>query len=300
MLWPALRTCPGRQYRGSALYCPYYSQFAQCLSHLTSENPLNTDAREEGRLRRATWPVLVGKAWCESRNRFFASLGLLLILVGYSVLSGPQFLEGIAINHPDETLSYSGYIWVSLFDFYLQGFWIACAFILGLGGLLRERATGVAAFTLSLPVRRKDLAVVRAVVAMAEAFLIGLIPCLLIPVFSWATANQYPLAHSVAFALFLTVGGMVFVSLSILSSSLFEGEYTAFILGMCTIATAFFAFKARSMHHWSIFDLMSGARHIDPSTHLITSVPWLGLTISGLASAFLFSVSVQITRGRDF
>ena len=244
--------------------------------------------------------ALVAKAWSESRNRFFASLGLLLILVGYSVLGGPQFLQGLAINHPDEPLPYSGYIWMILFDFYLQGFWIACAFILGLGGIWRERATGVAAFTLSLPVTRKDLVLIRAAVAILESFVIALIPCLLIPLFSSVTGNHYPLAQSLAFALFLVVGGLVFVGLSVLLSLLFDGEYTAFVFGMCAIAIVFFAFKARSIHRWSIFDVMSGARHIDLTTHLLLSIPWLGLTISVLISILLLSASVQITRSQDF
>lgn len=261
---------------------------------------MNTDSGETRKLRRPTWRVLAQKAWCESRSRFFASLGLLLILVGYSVLSGPQFLEGISINHPDEPLTYSGYVWGSLFDFYLQGFWIACAFILGLGGLWRERAAGVARFTLSLPVRRKDLVVIRALVATAEAFIIALVPCLLIPMFSSATGYHYPLEQSVAFAVLLTFGGLVFVGLSILLSSVFDGEYTAFVFGMCVIGTAFFAFKARSIHRWSIFDVMSGARHIDATTHLINSVPWLGVTASVLLSTLLVIASIHILYRRDF
>src|SRR5206468_5595564 len=105
----------------------------------------------------------------------------------------------------------------------------ACAFILGLGGLWREKATGVSPFTLSLPVARKDLVLVRIAVAIVESFVLALIPCLLIPIFSWATGHHYPLAQSVTFALFLAVGGLVFVGLGVLLSSLFEGEYTTFI-----------------------------------------------------------------------
>lgn len=261
---------------------------------------MNTDSSKNRKFHPATWRPLAQKAWCESRGRFFASLGLLVILVGYSVLNGPQFLEGILINHPDEPLTYSGYIWGSLFDWYLQGFWIACAFILGLGGLWRERAIGVATFTLSLPVKRRDLVAIRALVATAEAFSVALVPCLLIPVFSAATGYQYPLAQSIIFAVLLTFGGMVFVGLSICLSSVFDGEYTAFVLGMCAIGTAFFAFKARSIHRWSIFDLMSGARHIHPTTHLVNSVPWLGLTASLMLWTLLISASVHILHRRDF
>jgi ABC-2 type transport system permease protein len=261
---------------------------------------LNTDSHDARILHSANWRALVWKAWRESRNRYFASLGLLLILVGYTVLSGPQFLEGIAINHPDEPLTYSGYIWVSLFDFYFQGFWIACAFILGLGGIWRERATGVAAFTLSLPVTRKRLVLTRAAVAIVEAFVIALLPCLLIPLFSAMNGYRYPLAQSFTFGFLLAVGGLVFVCFSFLLSTLFDGEYTAFVLGICAIATVFFAFKARSIHRWSIFDLMSGARHIDPNTHLLKSLPWAGLCISLLMSFLLLSTSIEITRSRNF
>jgi len=261
---------------------------------------LNTDSHGPRTSHSASWLALLWKAWRESRNRYFASLGVLVILVGYAVLSGPQFLEGIAINHPEEPLAYSGYIWVSLFDFYLQGFWIACAFVLGLGGIWRERATGVAAFTLSLPVTRKRLVLTRAAVAIVEAFLIALLPCLLIPLLSAMNGYRYPLAQSLTFGFLLAVGGLVFVCFSLLLSSLFEGEYTAFVLGICAMATAFFAFKARSIHRWSIFDLMSGARHIDPSTHLLKSLPWVGLSISLLISFLLLSTSIQITRSRNF
>jgi ABC-type sulfate transport system permease subunit len=72
--------------------------------------------------------------------------------------------------------------------------------------------------------KRRDLVLVRAAVAVAQAFLIGLIACLLIPLFSWATRNQCSLVHSVPFALFLTIGGVVFVSLSVFMSSLFEAN----------------------------------------------------------------------------
>ena len=261
---------------------------------------MNTDGREEKRQHRARRLSLLRKAWYESRGRFFAALALLALFVAYSALSGPQFLEGIAINRPGEPLSYSGYIWVSLFDFYFQGFWIAGAFLLGLGGLCRERATGIALFTLSLPVRRWEWLIARSALAILEAFVIALIPCLLIPPLSGHTGNSYPPLQAIAFALFLTVGGLVFVGLSVLLSSLFDGEYTAFVVGMCAIATAFFAFKARSIHRWSIFDVMSGARHIDRTTHLITSVPWLGLTTSVLLTLLLLSASVQLISRQDF
>ena len=158
----------------------------------------------------------------------------------------------------------------------------------------------MAAFTLSLPVTRKRLLLTRAAVAIVEAFVIALLSCLLIPLFSPMNGYQYPLAQSFAFGFLLAVGGLVFVCFSLLLSSLFEGEYTAFVLGICAIATAFFAFKARSIHRWSIFDMMSGAKHIDPNTYLLRTLPWAGLSISLLISFLLLSTSIEITRSHNF
>ena len=102
------------------------------------------------------------------------------------------------------------------------------------------------------------------------------------------------------FRILLAVGGLAFVCFSFLLSLSFDAEYTAFVLGVCAIRTAFFTFKAPSIATGGIFDLMSGARHINPNTHLLNSLPWAGLGISLMFSFLLLSVAIQITRSRNF
>lgn len=72
--------------------------------------------------------------------------------------------------------------------------------------------------------------------------------------FSAISGNRFPLAQAFLLGFMPATGGLVFVALSLLLSSVFEGEYTAFLVGSCLVATIFFAFKARTIHRWSIFE----------------------------------------------
>ena len=251
--------------------------------------------------RRALWRQLCWKAWRESRARFVVALALVFSLVAFTVLSGADFLAGLAIHHPDARTTYTGYIWLSLFDFYLQGVWIGCAILLGLGGVWRERATGVANFTLSLPVTRNDLLITRTIVAVAEAFVIAFVPCLSISLFARLTGFVYPVNQALLFAFLLAVGGSAFLALSLLLSSVFDGEFTALLLGLTLAGVAFFVFKAEALERWSIFDVMSGARHIDPTTHLLgRSLPWAGLSISVLSAWAMIAGANRLLSVSDF
>jgi len=102
------------------------------------------------------------KAWRESRGRFFPALVLLASLVVYAVVTSPGFLDRYNTRFPDKTLLYSVYVWTGLFHYALQGLWVLAAFVVALGGLAREKATGVALFTLGLPVGRLRLFLIRA------------------------------------------------------------------------------------------------------------------------------------------
>ena len=127
------------------------------------------------------------KAWRESRGRFFSALVLLASLVVYAVLTSPGFLDRYNTRFPDKPLIYSAYVWTGLFHYALQGMWVLAAFLVGLGGLAREKATGVDLFTLGLPISRRRLFLIRALVAWAESIALGLASAILIPVLSSAS-----------------------------------------------------------------------------------------------------------------
>ena len=246
------------------------------------------------------WRALIWRAWQESRGRFFAALVLLVALVIYAVLTSNAYLTGFNSHHPDHPLIYSVYVWSGLFYYALQGLWILCAFILGMGGLARERATGVVLFTLGLPVKRLHLFLIRGAVAWAESILLAVFSALLIPILSSFVGKPYPLIQALMFAVLMSTAGLIFLTFGLLLSEIFEAEFTAPVVGLCAITAIFFSYKAHTILGWSVFDVMSGAAYINPSTQLLTGVvPWPGLSICILVSLGLLWTTVVIIRARD-
>lgn len=240
--------------------------------------------------------AIVWKAWKESRGRFFSALLLLVSLVVYAVVTSPGFLVRYNAHFPDKPLMYSAYVWAGLFHYALQGLWVLAAFVVALGGLGREKATGVALFTLGLPVTRLQLFLVRAAVAWAELIVLGLVSALLIPVLSSFVGERYPFAQALAFGALMSAAGLVILAFGLLLSEIFEGEFTAPVVGLCTLTVIFLSYKAHTLRGWNVFDVMSATTCIDPTTQLLNgAVPWLGLAICVLVSfGLLFTAGVTI------
>ena len=247
------------------------------------------------------WLALVWKASYESRGRFWISLVSLLALVSYVVLSGPAYIAGFNRTNPGESLAYSEYIWQALFNYYFQGFWTIAALLLGFGGVLRERATGVASLTFGLPLSRAATIASRAAVGVGEAIALAVIPTVAIPALSTIAGVSYPLTQAVEFGFLLASGGLVFFCYGILLSAIFETELTVFIVGFVTVSTVFVGMKARAVHRFSVFDVMNGARSINSDTHFIErSLPWLGISLSLAVATLLLASATLIIRKRDF
>jgi ABC-type transport system involved in multi-copper enzyme maturation permease subunit len=244
--------------------------------------------------------ALVGKAWKESRGRFYAALALLTALVVYAVLTSPGFLARYNARFPDKPLIYSVYVWSGLFHYALQGLWVLAAFVIALGGLAREKAMGVSLFTLGLPVRRQHLFLIRATVAWAESIALGLASALLVPILSFLVGESYPVAQALAFGVLMSAGGLVILAFGLLISEIFEGEFTGPVVGLCTLTAVFLSYKAHTFHGWNVFDVMSATASIDPTTQLLTgAVPWTGLVICLLVSLGLVLTTSVVIRARD-
>jgi ABC-2 type transport system permease protein len=244
--------------------------------------------------------ALVWKAWQESRGRFFSALVLLVSLVVYAVETSPGFLARYNAHFPDKPLMYSAYVWTGLFHYALQGLWILATFIVALGGSGREKATGVALFTLGLPVTRLHLFLIRAAVAWGESIILGLVSALLIPALSPFVGESYPFVQALAFGVLMSSAGLVILAFGLLLSEIFEGEFTAPVLGLCALTAIFLIYRAHTLRGWNVFDVMSATTSIDPATQLLTgAVPWFGLAVCVLVSCgLLFTAGVKI-RARD-
>ncbi len=247
--------------------------------------------------------ALFERSWHESRQRFLWALIGLSTLVAYVVLTSPGFRTGEAIQYPEHLVTgYPEYIWLALFNYYFQGFWIAAAVLLSFGGLRREKTVGTISYTLSLPIERSELLLSRLLVGMAEILGLGIAPALLVPVLSPAVHEHYPVGQIVLFALLMVVAGVVFFCLGFLLSSLFGGEFTGPVVGLCLVGTYFFVVRAKSLHWLSVLDTMSGEDAVSRSGNYFLggSIPWSGMLCSLGVSLVLYLCALLISRHHDF
>jgi ABC-type transport system involved in multi-copper enzyme maturation permease subunit len=265
------------------------------------ETALTTKSSTQLRMSFGPFQALVWKAWQETRARFFAAFALLAGLVGYAVLISNSWLGRYDAHHPGEPLVYSAYIWGGLFNWLLQSGWILGAFVVALGGLRREGATGAALYTLGLPVKRFRLIMVRAGMVVAQSLILAVVPALLIPGLSWLVGRSYPVLQAVEFGLLMGCAGLIFPCFGVLLSTLFEGEFTAPVLGICVLGAVFVGFKQQGLRSWSITDVMSGTNFVDPATQMLgSSAPWLGLCVLILVAVGMVYCSAWILKVRDF
>ncbi|HWB95066.1 MAG TPA: hypothetical protein VG672_00135 [Bryobacteraceae bacterium] len=225
---------------------------------------------------------------------------MLSSIVIYAVMMGPGDVARQHSLYPGRPYFYSTYIWSGLFHYSLQGLWVLAALIMALGGLRRERATGTALFALGLPVTRLRLFLSRSAVACAEAFGLGIISAVLIPIASPFVGEFYPIGQAIAFGALMSAAGFVIVAIGLLLSEMFEGEFTAAAIGLCALTTIFLSYKAETLGGWNVFDVMSGTSVVDPATRLLTgSAPWLGLTVCLLVAIILLVAAGVLVRARD-
>ena len=146
--------------------------------------------------------MLFYKAWLESRVRFFAgvlvTIGICLIYIRLHLTLVPGWI--MAMGQPKEPKpwwlelgirEYGFYLWHFLYENKLQQALVLFAVLFGLGGLSRERVTGVALFSLGLPVSRRKWLVTRTAVAMMQSSLLGLCALLAITIASASIHQKF-------------------------------------------------------------------------------------------------------------
>jgi ABC-type transport system involved in multi-copper enzyme maturation permease subunit len=262
---------------------------------LTTNSPRSFQVLSPGSLS------ILWRAWRESRARFFCAFVLLSSLVAYAVLTSPKFLTRYNTHFPDKPLLYSAYVWTGLFHYALEGLWVLAALVVALGGLAREKATGVALFSLALPVSRLKLFLLRAAMASAESIVLGLTSALLIPSLSAIVGETYPFPQALGFGAWMSGAGLVILAFGLLISEIFEGEFTAPVIGLCSLTLIFLGYRGHTLCGWNVFDVMSATRSIDPQTQLLTGTfRWLDLAACLLLSIVLLFTAGAVVRTRDF
>jgi ABC-type transport system involved in multi-copper enzyme maturation permease subunit len=238
------------------------------------------------------------KTWLESRGRFLLTALILALTVVWWILDANRQMARYDIK---PAMTFTRYVSI-VYGGHIQLFWVASCIILGLGGLVRERAQGTAQFTLVLPISRQRWMAMRAAVAAAEAAVLALVPVIVIPIAATLIGRSYPPWEALKFSALLFFSGIVFLSLSLLYSSVLPGDVAAVGAGAVSV---YLAFNSQNyFYYWlPIFNIsrfMSGFEFLDLRTGFLTGCPWFGIFASLSITSVLLWVAVQMIRRQDF
>jgi ABC-type transport system involved in multi-copper enzyme maturation permease subunit len=175
--------------------------------------------------------MLIYKAWRESQVRFLlgaAALGWFCSLF----LLMRQFAR-TAADRP-----YADFVAGSVYGSGIHTLYMVFVMVLGLGGLVAERAHGSVGFTLSLPVRRSRLVAVRAAAGLAQAAGLALIPTLVVLALSRFVNESYPAGDALSRSGQWAATGIEAFAAALLASVAVE-PFTA--LGVSLAATFLYA-----------------------------------------------------------
>jgi ABC-2 type transport system permease protein len=251
------------------------------------------------------------KAWLETRWRFLIGLALLVCSAAAVVFAYDKVLMlvplasnvdidgelGRRIREAAElTRTYRGYAWSQWFGESLSNTWTVFAVVLGSGGLLSQSSRGGALFTLSLPVSRGRLVGTRAATALAELFVLAIVPSLLLPLLSPAIGQSYAVGDALIHSVCLFVAGAVFFSLAFLMSTVFGDVWRPLLIALVAAGVLGLVEQlSPGGARYGIFHVMSGEAYFRGQ-----GLPWVGLIASAaLSAAMLYAAWVNIAR-HDF
>lgn len=248
--------------------------------------------------------MLFYKAWLESRIRFFAGLLAVVAVCIVYIRLHPILIPGwvMAMGQPKEPKpwwlslgihEYGFYLWHFLFENKLQQVLVLFAVLFGLGGLSREGTTGVALYSLGLPISRRRWLISRILVALMESGVLALSAVLAVAGASASIHQPFSLREVSLHCALMFAGAIVFTAVGILLSSLFRGEQLAQLLIVALLLLPYVILQEfnRGPHpSWQNFVNIAGVLS-GPWNLTWASIPWVGLVVAWLLAGALFWLS---------
>jgi len=235
--------------------------------------------------------VLWYKAWLETRSRFLTCLATLTIFCAVFVGHAQTLLRR------EWTADYNRLLFVS--QQYIVIVWVLAVVLLGMGGIVREKATGTSSLTLSLPVCRNRLLMSRVGLGLFQAIALGIVPWTTIFLVSSLARMPISISQVAFYTTLLIAGGLSYFAMAILVSSSVEGEYTAPAVAFGLVLISAIAFDAW-LRPFSLWRLVSGDYCIDRQTYLVSHFPWRGTLASISAAILMLLASMRIIQSREF
>jgi hypothetical protein len=234
------------------------------------------------------------KAWLETRSRF------IIAIIGCTALCSMWIVEFSKLTPSSREVRGLFYLLHAIHEV-LAFIWLLSVILLMMGGLLQEHAVGSSPFTLALPVSRFRLMSVRIVMGLAQAFALTVVPWLVMLFVSGAGGKTYPISQMGFHVFLLWSGGMVFVALAVLVSSIVEGQYTAPIVSIGMAALLVNALKAGKLNPYSPWTFMVGSEYFQRGTGLLSGqFPLLHAAAFCAVAILMLCLSIRAIQQRDF
>jgi len=234
------------------------------------------------------------KAWLETRSRFLVSLFAMVALPSYFVW------HEYALDQPG---------WRSVWYYHtlhaghglVAAMWLLAVTLLMMGGLLREKVVGTAAFTLSLPMSRGRLMGVRVATGLAEAIALAVAPWVAMFLIAAGTGKANSVYQAWYHLVLLAGGGIVIFAVALLVSSLIEGEYTAPAVTIAILFLDIVALDDGPLQTISPWRFIVGTDYFNRGTQMLTGpIPW-GHFFANLGVAILLTViSIRAIQRHEF
>jgi ABC-2 type transport system permease protein len=259
--------------------------------------------------------MLYYKAWLESRTRFILALAALVALSVVVVFSHSIAVEHMTTMlrlHPGlhrpwwinrELHEYPFYIWRAIYRGWFRNAWIVCSILAGVGGLTQESVRGSVAFSLSLPVRRRQFTVAHIMVGCAELLILALSPVLIVPALSTFVGGHFSVTEAACRGVLLFAGGVVVFGFTCAAASLVESASVPVIVSIAAVislASVLSPYESGlseplTMSAIDLFRMISGPPDLGWSTF-----PWLGLLVSLVLSILAAFSTVRVIDARDY
>ena len=234
------------------------------------------------------------KAWLETRSRFVIAL---VGCVAFCLMWVVEFGKGIAASRGQ----------AGLFDLFhevhtvLSFWWVLAVTFLMMGGLLQEKVVGASAFTLGLPVSRIRLMSVRFGMGFVQAIALAAVPWIGMLAYGKVAGYQYPFWQLCLHVFLLLSGGVVFLMIAFLISSVVEGQYTAPVVSIGVSTMLVYALRGEKLAAFNPGRFMVGSDGFSWRTGLLTGhAPLLHAAAFGVVAALLFMISVKAIERYDF
>jgi len=238
--------------------------------------------------------MLWHKAWLETRSQFVIAL---VGCVAFCLMWVIEFGKGAAGSRGQ----------AGLFDL-LHGVhaglafcWILAVTFLMMGGLLQEKAVGASSFTLALPVSRLHLMLVRFGMGFLQAIALAVVPWIAMLLYAAVAGYPYPVLQACFHILLLLSGGLLFLTIAFLISSLVEGQYTAPVVSIGISAVLVYALRGEKLARYNPGRMMAGNDGFSWRTGLLVGqAQFLHAAAFAVVAALLFAISVKAIEHYDF